>query len=114
MKLKRSTYRTFSGTKEIVEIPNRKKTQWLIYENDQPKYFVDFFDLETESNSMMNSLVLCGKKSIEEVLEMINKKNNTNLSIPVITKLGLKKKLKSEKIELHLEPLPEKWLAYSW
>ena len=113
MKLIKNTYRTFSGTKEVIEIPNKKETQWLIYEDDKPKYFVDFFDLGTESNSMMNSLVLCGKKTIEEVLALINEKNNTNLSIPVITKLGLKKKLKSEKIELHLESLPEKWLDYS-
>lgn len=113
MKFKLSTYRTFSGTKEVVEIIKKKDTQWVIYEDDKPKYFVDFFDLDNESNSMMNSLVLCGKKSIEEVLELINKRNNINLSIPVITKLGLKKKLKSESIELNLDALPEKWLDYS-
>tara|TARA_R110001592_G_scaffold293882_1_gene563608 strand:- start:65 stop:409 length:345 start_codon:yes stop_codon:yes gene_type:complete len=113
LKLNKNTYRTFSGTKEIIEIPRKKETQWIIYEDDKPKFFVDFFDLEKESNAMMNSLVLCGKKTIEEVLELINKKNNINLSIPVITKLGIKKKLKSEKIELTLEPLPEKWLDYS-
>ena len=113
MKLNKNTYRTFSGRKEIIEIPRKKETQWIIYEDDKPKFFVDFFDLEKESNAMMNSLVLCGKKTIEEVLELINKKNNINLSIPVITKLGIKKKLKSERIELTLEPLPEKWLAYS-
>jgi hypothetical protein len=113
MKLKLSTYRTFSGTKEVVEIIKKKDTQWVIYEDDKPKFFVDFFDLKKESNAMMNSLVLCGKKSIEEVLELINKRNNINLSIPVITKLGVKKKLKSEIIELDLESLPEKWLDYS-
>ena len=62
---------------------------------------------------MMNSLVLCGKRTIEEVLELINKRNNINLSILVISKLGIKKRLKSEVIELSLEPLPEKWLDYS-
>lgn len=113
MKVEISTYRTFSGTKEIVEVLEKKKTQWVIYEGNTPKYFVDFFDLETESNAMMNSLVLCGKRSLDEVLELINKKNNKNLSVPIITKLGIKKKLKSEIIELHLEPLPEEWLSYS-
>ncbi|PQJ76850.1 hypothetical protein [Polaribacter glomeratus] len=113
MKLKLSTYRTFSGTKQVVEIIRKKETQWLIYEDDKPKFFVDFFDLEKESNSMMNSLVLCGKRTIEEVLELINKRNNINLSIPVISKLGIKKRLKSEVIELSLESLPEKWLDYS-
>jgi hypothetical protein len=113
MKLELSTYRTFSGKKDIVEIPNKKDTQWLIYEDDKPKFFVDFFDLETESNVVMNSLVLCSKRPIEEILELINKRNNINLSIPVITKLGVKKKLKTKIIELSLEPLPEEWLDYS-
>ncbi|SDS50431.1 hypothetical protein SAMN05216503_3272 [Polaribacter sp. KT25b] len=113
MKFKLSTYRTFSGTKQVVELIKKKDTQWVIYQDDKPKFFVDFFDLEKESNAMMNSLVLCGKRSIEEVLELINKRNNINLSIPKITKLGLKKKLKSESIELNLESLPEEWLDYS-
>ncbi len=113
MKLKLSTYRTFSGTKNIVEVLKKKETQWVIYEDNKPKFFVDVFDLETESNAMMNSLVLCGKKSLKEVLELINKKNNINLSIPIISKIGIKKKLSSEIIELDLKPLPEEWLGYS-
>jgi hypothetical protein len=108
-----TTYRTLSGTKEIIEIPNKKDTQWIIYKDNKPAYFVDFYDLEKESNAMMNSLVLCTKRSIDEVLELINKKNNINLSIPKITRLGFKKKIKSVVKELHLEPIPEKWLAYS-
>jgi hypothetical protein len=108
-----STYRTFSGIKEIVEICEKKPTQWLIYENNKPKFFVDFFNLEIESNVMMNSLVLCGKKSIEEVLEHLNKRNNIHLSIPIITKLRIKKRIKTEIKELHFPPLPEEWLSYS-
>lgn len=108
-----STYRTFSGTKEVVEIPEKKETQWVIYQNNEPKFFVDFFDLEKESNAMMNSLVLCSKRSLDEVLQLLNKRNNINLSLPKISKLGIKKRIKTEIKELNLEPLPEKWLAYS-
>lgn len=108
-----TTYRTLSGTKEIIEIPNKKDTEWVIYQDGKPKYYTDFYNLEIESNAMMNSLVLCTKRSIEEVLELINKKNNINLSVPKITRLGFKKKIKSFEKELNLEPIPEKWLAYS-
>ncbi|MGJ8743392.1 hypothetical protein [Polaribacter sp.] len=112
MKLNLSTYRTFSGVKEVLEIPDKKETQWIIFEKNKPKYFVDFFDLETESNAMMNSLVLCSKRSLDEVLQLINKKNNIQLSIPKISKLRVKKKIKFEIIEMTLPPLPEKWLSY--
>ena len=107
------TYRTFSGTKEIIELKEPKTTQWVVYKDNNPAYFVDFFDLEKESNAMMNSLVLCAKRPIQEVLEVINKKHNINLSIPKISRLGLKKIVKSEVIEMNLEPIPEEWLSYS-
>ena len=113
MTLLATTYRTLSGTKKIIEIPNKKNTQWVIYQDNEPKYYTDFYDLEIESNAMMNSLVLCNKRSIHEVLELINKRNNINLSIPKISRLGYKKVIKSEKIELALDPIPEKWLSYS-
>jgi len=113
MTLAATTYRTFSGKKEIIEIPKKRHTQWLIYKDNIPTYFVDFYDLEKESNAMMNSLVLCTKRSMKEVLELINKKNNINLSLPVISRLGFKKRVKSRKVELYLEPIPEEWLSYS-
>ena len=113
MKFKLSSYITFSGIKYVVELMNKKDTQWVIYQDDKPKFFVDFFYFERESNVMMNSLVLCGKKSIEEVLELINDRNNVHLSVRVITKLGIKRKLNSKIIELDLQPLPEEWLDYS-
>jgi hypothetical protein len=108
-----TTYRTFSGKKKIIEIRQKKPTQWIIYKDGNPSYFVDCFDLEKESNCIMNSLVLCAERSIEEVLELISKKNNINLSVPKISRLGFKKKIKSELVELALGPIPEEWLAYS-
>lgn len=114
IKLLSTTYRTFSGTKKVVEIPQRKETQWIVYRDNNPAYYVDLFDLSIESNAMMNSLVLCGKRAINDVLQTISKRNNVNLSIPTISRLGFKKKVKSEPVELKLEPMPEKWLAYSF
>lgn len=108
-----TTYRTISGVTEVVEIPQKKTTQWIVYQDNLPKFYVDFFDLEKESNAMMNSLVLCAKKNIEDVLKAISIKNNVNLSIKKISRLGIKKKIKTEVKEMNLEPLPEEWLDYS-
>lgn len=108
-----TTYRTLSGKKEIIELEVKKYTQWVVYSDNEPAYFVDFFDLENESNAMMNSLVLCAERTMEEALKLINKKHNINLSLPKISCLGYKKKIKSKIVELNLEPIPVKWLAYS-
>jgi hypothetical protein len=108
-----TTYKTLTGTKEIIEPLDKKNTKWVIYKDNKPAYFVDFYDLEIESNAMMNSLVLCAKRSIEDALDLINKKNNINLSVPKFSRFSFKRKIKSKKIELDLEPIPEEWLAYS-
>ena len=113
MNIIKSTYRTFSGIREIIEVPKNNGAKWVIYQDDKPTFFVDLFDLSIESNSMMNSLVLCAKINIEDVLKLVNKRNNINLSIPKISSLLFKIKLKSEIMELHLEPIPEEWLSYS-
>ena len=108
-----TTYKTFGGTIKIIAVRGKRDTQWVIYKDNKPAYFVDCFDLEKESNCMMNSLVLCAKRSIGETLELINKKNNINLSLPKISRLAFKKKIKTKLIELDLEPIPEEWLLYS-
>ena len=113
MKVYLNTYRTFTQKKKVYEPLDKKGTQWIIYQNNKPKFYVDLFELTVESNAMMNSLVLCSKRTLNEVLELLNKKNNIKLSVPKISKLGFQKKVNSEIKELPLEPLPEKWLTYS-
>lgn len=107
----KNTYRTLKGVKEVYEIENKKKTQWLIYKDDTPFYYVDFYMLEEESNAILNSLVLGGNKTIRDVLKIINKNNNVNLHIPKISKLAIK--VASKPDQLILKPLPKKWLSYS-
>lgn len=113
MEIIETTYRTFSGIKKIAELPRRKSSQYIIYQDNEPKYYVDLYDLSIESNAMMNSLVLCAKRTMRDVLQKINKRNNINLSIPIISKIGISRKLKSERKNIDLEPLPEEWLDYS-
>lgn len=74
MKYKLTTYRTLTGTKDILEIPKKKSGQWIIYQNDEPTYFVDCFDFKKESNLIMNNLILSERKTIDEVIKRIRKK----------------------------------------
>lgn len=114
MKLIEITYSTLTGTKKVLKIPKRKATQWIIYQDNEPKYYVDLYDLSKESNSMMNSLVLCAKRSMQDVLKLISKKNNVNLSTYKFSRLSsFHKKKDSKVVNINLEPLPEEWLAYS-
>lgn len=108
MKYKLTTYKTLTGTKEILEIPKKKSGQWIIYQNDEPTYFVDCFDFKKESNLIMNNLILSERKSIEEIIKKIKKKTRVNISIPKRPIFEIE--VKSEIKELELEPLPEDWV----
>ena len=111
MKYRVVTYKTLKGTEKIVKSFKKTLKQWVVYQDEKPKYHIDFFDIKTESNAILNSLVMCDKRPIREVLKIINEKNNVNLSIPKASFLGIK--VKSEYINLKLEPMPEEWLDYN-
>ncbi|TYP99552.1 hypothetical protein C7447_101152 [Tenacibaculum adriaticum] len=103
-----TTYRTITGKKQILETKKKKSTEAIIYQDGKPAFFVDCFDLQTESNVIMNSLVLCQQRSMNTVIKEIAQKNNINLSIKGTPLFVIKKT--SEIKELELPPLPEEWL----
>jgi ribosomal protein L30E len=111
MKFNITTYKTLIGQKNVIEIPKKKQAQWVVLENNTPKYWVDCFDLYTESNVIMNSLVIGARQSISDVLKRISKKNRVKLSVQSAPLLGYK--VKTEEVVLNLEHIPENWLSYT-
>lgn len=109
MKFKLKFYKTLKSTHQIVETIKKKQTQAIVYKDNEPMYFVDCFDLQTEANVLMNSLVLCQQQALTDVIKIISKKNNVNLSIK--KKPVFSRETGSEIIELNLPPLPEEWLT---
>ena len=107
-KYKLITYRTLTGTKTILKIPKKKSGQWIIYQNDEPTYLLDCFDFKTESNLIMNNLIISERKSIDEVLKKIRKKRKVKLYVPKTPIFEIK--VKSEIKELELKALPEDWI----
>jgi len=108
MKYKLTKYKTFTGKKEIVEIIENAYGQWIIYQNKKPRFHVNCFDLKTESNQILNGMLLAQQKPMSEVLDIINNKNRLNLSIEKAPLLEIK--VNSELAELDLDPLPLEWL----
>ncbi|MFY7671227.1 hypothetical protein ACOSP6_09115 [Tenacibaculum sp. MEBiC06402] len=108
MTFKLTTYKTLTGEKQILETKNQKSTEAVIYENNQPAYLVDCFDLQTESNVQMNYLVLCQQRSMKNVIEEIGEKNNVDLSVKEAPFFAIKKS--SEDKDIKLPPLPLEWV----
>ncbi|WP_299617736.1 hypothetical protein [uncultured Tenacibaculum sp.] len=108
MTFKLTTYKTLTGKKEILETGKQKNTQAIVYKDDKPSFWVDCFDLKTESNVQMNYLVLCQKRSMKEVIKEIGKKNNVNISIQEAPLFAVKSI--SVDTDIQLPPLPLDWL----
>ena len=109
MKYKLNTYWSLTGSKKILEIPNKRAGQWIIYQDNEPSYYVDCFDFESDSNLVLNNLILSERKSIGEVLKRIKKKKNIDLCLPKTPLFEIQ--LSSEEKELHLRPLPLEWVS---
>lgn len=108
MKYKLTRYKTLTGNKEILELTEDAYGQWIVYQNKKPRFHINCFDFKNESNQILNSLLLAQQKTIKEVLGIINKKNNTNLSIEKAPLLEIK--VDSKIKEFNLDPLPLEWV----
>ena len=76
--------------------------------------FIKILSKLSVRNDEGNSNYLLGRYlQVDKVLKSINKRYNINLSIPIISRIGLQRKIKSEIIKLDLQPIPLKWLGYS-
>lgn len=111
MKVKVTTYKTLKGKKRYLEPLKKSNYQWIIYSGKRPTYFVDIFDLKTESNVLLNSLIFSSKMQMEQIITILNKKFKLTLSLPKPPYLSTK--VKSEIKEFNLVPMPEEWLGYS-
>jgi len=108
MKFKLTTYKTLLGKRTVLETLKEKSTQAIVYKDEEPAFFVDCFDLQTEANVLMNSLVLCQRRSMSGVIGYIGRKHKVNISVKEAPLFSLGKT--HEVVELELPPLPEEWL----
>jgi len=101
------SYQTLTGIKTFIDLGDFSYGEWIIYDNKVPKYHVGFTDIASKSNRVIIALLENKTETIESILEKINAKNNTSLSL-YNKPLGIIKK--EELIELDLTPLPDRWL----
>ncbi len=108
MRYKLTRYKTLTGNKEILELIEDAYGQWIVYQNKKPRFHINCFDFQNESNQILNGWLLAQQKSINEVLSIINRKNKTNLTIEKAPLLEIK--VDSKIKEISLEPLPLEWV----
>ena len=108
MILKVTKYRTLTGVKKIFELKKEEDYKFIIRQDNEPKYLVDCFDFEHESNQIFNGLLISRRKSISKILSKVNKEQNKNLRTEKVILTGIK--ISSTVKEIPLEPFPLEWL----
>jgi len=102
------SFQTLTGIKTFIDLGDFSYGEWIIYDNNLPKYHITITDTASNSNNVIKSLIGTGTENIGSILGRINSKNNTRLSLgerPIIEIIK-----KEELIELDLPPLPDHWL----
>lgn len=108
MNCKLITYKTLLGKKKIARYEEKTSGKWIIYEDKQPKYYLDCFDLKSETGLLLNDLLFSEKKTIKQILKEVNKRHQTRLSVEKPPMIEIIRDTVIEDIEL--KEFPAIWL----
>ena len=92
------------GVKEVLEFVENDYGQWIVYQDNKPKFHIDCFDYSSESNRLLNDWILSKQRSVDQVLNSINRRNHINLPLKNTPLFVLK--AESKTTEISLKPLP--------
>ena len=100
---------TLNGKIQEVTLPDSAYGEWIIYENNEPKYHVNVFNHESKSDCLVFVLINENKFKFKNILAEINNQFKTNLTLSSKTNFGIK--INSKLIEFKLSSLPFEWIA---
>jgi hypothetical protein len=102
------TYYSLNGLTKFVDLGDSTYGEWIIYDNEVPKYHINYFNKDSDSDIAINSLLENKKETIQNIIYKINNKQGIKLSFGSRPSIEIVKK--SELINLKLPPLPKDWV----
>ena len=77
-----------------------------MYDSNEPKYYIDAFNKDADSNKIIFEMLLNNKtETIESIINKINQNHTLKLSLD--NRPFIKVRVKSEPVNLSLSPLPD-------
>jgi hypothetical protein len=107
-KYREVSYYTLSGIRKFIDLGDQSYGEWIVCENNVPKYHIIAFQGNGESNALIANLISAKNESIETIMEKISKNQHIKLSFQGRPYFEFVKK--SELVELDLVPLPCEWV----
>ncbi len=110
MKYRINKYLTFSGKTQEVTLPDSSYGEWIVYENNSPKYHVNIFNYESKSDCLLYAIMIENQSEFKNILTDINKRFNRKLTLSSNTNFGIK--INSKLVESELGSLPFEWIEH--
>ncbi|MFY7669454.1 hypothetical protein ACOSP6_00065 [Tenacibaculum sp. MEBiC06402] len=110
MKYRTNKYLTLKGKIEELSLPDSAYGEWIIYDNNKPKFHVNISNYESKSDCLISLILTENKSEFKNILNDINKRFNRNLTLPSKTFFGIK--LNSKLRESDLDTLPFKYIDH--
>lgn len=110
MKYRINKYLSLKGKIQEVTLPDSAYGEWIVYENNEPKFHVNIFNYESKSDCLIYVIMTESKSEFESILTDINKRFKRNLTLSSKTNYGIK--IDSKLIESDLGSLPFEWIEH--
>ncbi len=110
MKYRLNTYLTLKGRIQAASLPDAAYGEWIVNENNEPKYHVNIFNYESKSDCLIFAIMNESKPEIKDILIDINNRFKCDLTLPLKINLGIK--INSKLIDSELNPLPFEWIDH--
>jgi len=108
MKYKVITFKTLAGNQELIDLGEQSYGEWIIYENNSPKFHISCFRQDSIADSIINELLENYNWSIEKLLDKINQFESLKLELKKLPFIEIK--ISSEFRDIELETIPVAWL----
>lgn len=103
-------YQTIRGKYIYINLPDSTYGQWIIRENNSPKYFIDCFS-KNESNSIIKHLMDDKNLAITNIIDLLVKHTGKKLCLDKKPLIGIK--IDSQKKDINFDSIPIEWLNLS-
>jgi hypothetical protein len=110
MKYRINKYLTLNGKIQEVTLPDSAYGEWIVYENNEPKFHVNIFNYESKSDCLIFVFMNESKSEFKNILTDINNRFKRNLTLSSKTNFGIK--INSRLVESELGSLPFEWIEH--
>jgi hypothetical protein len=108
-KYRQLSFYTLRGITKFIDLGDFSYGEWIVYDGRGPKYHVNIFDEQYNSNLLIKSLIENERETLYSIIHKISINEGVKLSLghrPLFIEIVQK----SELVDLELDPLPERWV----